>query len=87
MITRTPAVRTFHGLHTGEYGSVKKCIYLSAETILRWFTRTVILVSKREAELITKARFIDKNRLRIIDNGVIVPEKVRSEPDNTKLPL
>ena len=73
--TGVPAVHTFHGLHVGEYGAVKKALYLLVERILGWFTTSAICVSDGERQLIEAARFIAPEKLRTVVNGVAIPQQ------------
>lgn len=87
LITRRPCVHTFHGLHVGEYGKVKRMIYLGIERFLGMSTRTAICVSQGEYDLICAARILPSRKMRIVENGVIVAEALRVPPQNDRLEI
>nr|WP_276315322.1 glycosyltransferase [Devosia salina] len=80
-------VHTFHGLHVGEYGRVKKAGYLAIERALGWFTGAAICVSDGERKLIEAAGFMPQSKLRTVVNGVAIPELRSAEPDQTRLDI
>lgn len=73
-----PCVHTFHGLHVGEYSSLKKHIYIALEKFLGVFTKVVICVSNGELENIKSEGIVQVNKLIQIDNGVKVPDIAHS---------
>jgi glycosyltransferase involved in cell wall biosynthesis len=73
-----PCIHTFHGLHVGEYSSLKKHIYIALEWFLGVFTKRVICVSHGELESIKSEGIVPANKLIQIDNGVKVPDRVHA---------
>ncbi len=76
LLTGIPCVHTFHGVHMGEYGPVKRWLY-------RWYergsaalagVRTGIAVSRGEREQIVREGLFPDSRLVVVENGVRVPE-------------
>lgn len=84
-ITGLPCVHTFHGVHVGEYGAVKKGLYLGLERVLGHFTAMAIAVSGGEAALIREARLLPEAKLKIIENGVAVPRVLNHTPQGDVL--
>ncbi len=78
--TKAKVVHTFHGLHIGSYNSIQKSLYLLIEKILSLFTDAFVNVSAGENELIRRYKVANKNKLRIINNGVEIPTNIVS-PD------
>jgi glycosyltransferase involved in cell wall biosynthesis len=78
LVSGIPCVHTFHGLHVGEYSKLKKRIYIALEWFLGVFTTRVICVSHGELESIKSEGIAPANKLIQIDNGVKVPDSVRS---------
>lgn len=74
-VTRAKSVHTFHGLHIGEYGTIKKSLYLGLERALGIMTDRAICVSDTEAHAISSYRLVSPKRLATISNGVEVPRK------------
>lgn len=82
-----PVVHTFHGLHVGEYGPIKKTCYLAIERALGLFTSAAICVSDGERKLIEAAGFMPQGKLRTVVNGVAIPELRSTEPDQARLEI
>jgi glycosyltransferase involved in cell wall biosynthesis len=73
-VTALPCVHTFHGVHMGVYSQSKKALYCLLERMLSLVTRIGIAVSQGEAEQIVAAKLMPARKLRIIENGVTIPE-------------
>lgn len=73
---RRPVVHTFHGLHIGEYGAVKRYLYLGLERFLGRGTQMAICVSEGEAQLVRDAGFLPSGRLAVIPNGIEIPGNI-----------
>lgn len=74
LITGRACVHTLHGLHVGEYGRVKREIYLTLERFLGLMTRYAICVSDGEHDAVSGARILPARKLVTIPNGVVVPQ-------------
>ncbi len=74
VITKVKVIHTFHGLHIGEYNSAQRFFYISIEKFLGLFTHTFINVSKSENELVADFRITNKSKLKVIENGVVIPK-------------
>lgn len=68
-------IHTFHGLHIGSYGFLKRNLYLIFERALSIVTSKIIAVSQSEKELMLKNKISVSNRIELIENGVEVTEK------------
>lgn len=84
-MTGVPCVHTFHGLHVGEYGAIKRGIYLTLERLLGLATKAAICVSSGERDLIRAARILPDRKLQVIENGVVVPETVLPHDDGLRI--
>lgn len=78
-MTGVPCVHTFHGLHVGDYGAARREVYLMLERALGLATRAAICVSEGERALIAAARILPARKLRVIENGVLVPDQVAGQ--------
>lgn len=76
MLTGLPCVHTMHGVHMGEYGKIKKSLYRCYERCMSCFTHSVIAVSRGERALILKESLVPEKKIRLIENGVSLPEKM-----------
>lgn len=85
VMTGRACVHTFHGLHVGEYGALKKRLYLGLERVMGRATRAAIAVSDGEAAQIRAAGLVPDAKLHVIDNGVFVPEDVTHAPQQEVL--
>ncbi len=87
LITGIPVVHTFHGLHTGKYGGVKKAVYIWIEKILSLFTKTVIAVSNGERENLLLAAIAPERKVKTIENGIEVPAVINrvNNPDEFRV--
>ena len=74
-------VHTLHGVHIGEYGFLKKSVYIFLERFLTLFTDKIINVSNSENSFCLKLGLFKKNRNEIIYNGI----KALLKYDNAKL--
>ena len=73
-LTGLPCVHTFHGVHMAEYSATKKILYRLYERCMSLFTKAGIAVSEGERAQILTERLMPKARLRLIENGVVVPD-------------
>ena len=78
LVAGTPCVHTFHGVHMGEYSPVKKQLYRLYERCMSLFTRTGIAVSQGEQQRILNKGLMPASKLRLIPNGVTLPQAVVS---------
>ena len=76
MMLRVPVLHTYHGFHVGGYGPLMSFIYQWIERFLCLATRAFICVSKGEAAQIAAARLTPAHKLRVIPNGVEIPQDV-----------
>lgn len=67
---RLKAVHTLHGVHIGEYGFLKKRVYIFLERFLALFTDKFINVSNNENSICLKHGLFKKNKSEIIYNGI-----------------
>jgi glycosyltransferase involved in cell wall biosynthesis len=77
-LTGLKCIHTFHGIHTGEYSSVKKRIYLSIEKVLSSFTNKFISVSESEAQTVVTSGITSKDKITVIPNGTYIPLEISS---------
>jgi glycosyltransferase involved in cell wall biosynthesis len=70
ILTFRKAIHTFHGIHIGEYGNIKRRLYLSFERILSGFTSKLISVSKGEYTKTVNLGISNPSKMVIIENGV-----------------
>jgi glycosyltransferase involved in cell wall biosynthesis len=84
LITRTPCVHSFHGIHIGEYNYFQEKIYLTLEKFLSVLTSQVIATSKSEFDIFLNLKICKKNKISTIYNGVQIEDKaiIRSESLN-----
>ncbi len=73
VLTGLPCVHTYHGVHVGEYGRLKKKIYCLYERFLSLFSRRAIAVSEGERTQILTEGLISPGKLHFVPNGVEVP--------------
>lgn len=73
-ITNVKCIHTFHGVHLNQYNAVSKAAYKLIERLLSRSTNAFVSVSQSEYESVLKNKFADKNKLHIIENGVVIPE-------------
>lgn len=85
VLVRRPCVHTFHGLHTGEYPPLKKALYLALERVLGRFTSAAICVSRGEREEIRTTRILPSRKLRLVENGVALPDRPADRRRRAKL--
>lgn len=84
LFTGRPVVHTYHGLHIGDYGSIKRNLYISMEKMLGGLTSRSVAVSDGERELLANHRIISDRKLQMVTNGVpLSPVRPRKEPANT----
>lgn len=75
ILTVLPCVHTMHGVHMGEYGRIKKSLYRGYERCMSHFTHSVIAVSQGERKLILQESLVPEKKIRLIENGVALPDK------------
>ena len=73
--TRRRSVHTFHGLHIGEYSTIRKNLYRLVEHLLWQLSDQVIAVSQGEAAEVLQFLKVSRTKLAIIPNGVVIPEE------------
>lgn len=78
-LTGLPCVHTYHGVHMGGYGRLEKFIYRLCERFFSLFTHAAITVSEGERAQILAEGLIPPAKLRLIPNGVEVPEVASGE--------
>jgi glycosyltransferase involved in cell wall biosynthesis len=83
--TRRFSVHTFHGLHVGEYRTIKKSIYRLVEQLLWRLSDHVIAVSEGEATEILQFLSVSRQKLTIIPNGVVIPDESPMEEPSSML--
>lgn len=69
-LTGIPWIHTPHGIHTGEYGKLKKNLYQKYENHFLKVPDLVIFVSKEEQIKASTEQLWTKTRFRVIPNGV-----------------
>jgi glycosyltransferase involved in cell wall biosynthesis len=69
-----PVVHTFQGIHIGTYSSLQTWLYLRLEEVFGWFTARSIAVSQSEFDLVKKLNIVRNRNLRLVVNGVEIPE-------------
>ncbi len=73
ILLRLPCAHTFHGVHVGQYGRLKKFLYVKLERLLACFTQAGIAVSQGEREQVSRLGLFPASRLHLIENGVELP--------------
>lgn len=73
--TRRLSVHTFHGLHIGEYPTIRKNLYRLVEKLLWHLSDQVIAVSQGEAAEVLQFLKVSPTKLAVIPNGVVIPEE------------
>ncbi len=63
-------LHTFHGVHIGQYGAVRRAAYLAAERLLRPLTDGFVCVSEGERRQCLALRISAPARTRVICNGL-----------------
>ena len=67
---RLKIVHTLHGVHIGEYGFLKKSVYIFLERFLTLFTDKFINVSNSENSVCLKLKLFKKSKSEIVYNGI-----------------
>jgi glycosyltransferase involved in cell wall biosynthesis len=70
MLTKIPAVHTFHGLHIDNYDPFRKLFFLTVEKILSLFTSRFICVSGSEFKRVVSSKIAPESKIVVICNGV-----------------
>jgi glycosyltransferase involved in cell wall biosynthesis len=78
-LTSKPCIHTFHGIHTDQYNRLIKFAYINIERILSLFTNVFISVSESELNKVKKLKISGRRKIKIICNGVVMPDKRTSE--------
>lgn len=78
-LIKIKCIHTFHGVHLNQYNVVSKTSYKLIERFLSRSTDAFVSVSQSEYESVLKNKFADKNKLHIIENGVVIPELPTNE--------
>lgn len=71
ILTGKKVIHTFHGFHIGEYSKLTKKVYCFYESLCSFVTDFAICVSQNELRAISES--IRLSRVRVVDNGVNVP--------------
>ena len=74
ILSGTPCVHTFHGLHMDHYSIFTRTAYKICEKLLCLITAHAISVSESETRAILQEKFCSKDRLATIPNGVSIPK-------------
>ena len=74
-------VHTLHGVHIGEYGFLKRNVYIFLERFLTLFTDKFINVSNSENNLCLKLGLFKKSKSKVVYNGI----KALLKDDNAKI--
>lgn len=74
-------VHTLHGVHIGEYGFLKRNVYIFLERFLTLFTDKFINVSNSENSLCLKLGLFKKSKSKVVYNGI----KALLKKDNAKI--
>lgn len=75
-----PIIHTFQGVHIGTYSMVQTWLYLRLEEVFGWFTARTIAVSQSEFDLVKKLNIVRNRNLRLIPNGVEIPNALTEKP-------
>jgi glycosyltransferase involved in cell wall biosynthesis len=75
LMTGKPCIHTFHGIHLGEYGPIKKILYLVLECFFSKLTRNIIAVSSGEANKLKTYKLCNHQKIIVIENGVVIPSE------------
>ncbi len=86
ILTGLPCVHTFHGVHMDGYKPVKRYVYRLYEHFMSLFTRVGIAVSEGEKAQIISEGLMPASKLRLVSNGVSIPEQKEHEDGPLSLP-
>jgi glycosyltransferase involved in cell wall biosynthesis len=83
-MSKLKCVHTFHGLHIGKYNMFTLKTYRIYEKIMSRYTNKVIAVSNSEKSSIIDFLNLKKDKIKVIENGVFIPNKneIRNEESN-----
>jgi len=81
LLTNTPVVHTFHGIHYGRYAYWKQRLYFTVERCLSKLTKCIINVSDAEHDEGVRLKLFSKAKARVIYNGIDVKKILRSSVD------
>jgi glycosyltransferase involved in cell wall biosynthesis len=73
LLTNRRSVHTFHGVHIGRYGKLKRFLYLTLERLFSSITRAIIAVSSSEREQMVTLRIAPPGKISIVENGIEIP--------------
>lgn len=79
LISSTPCIHTFDGVHTGNYNNYQKFLYILLERFLSLFTKKIISVSDGEYKEIIENKIANPSKISIVKNGVGIPNSPISE--------
>lgn len=75
-MTGKPCIHTFHGVHIGEYGPIKRTLYLVLERFFSKLTQYIIAVSPSESNKLETYKLCNPQKIIIIENGVVIPSEI-----------
>ncbi|MDR3358445.1 MAG: glycosyltransferase family 4 protein [Desulfovibrio sp.] len=81
-LTGLPCVHTFHGVHMDRYRPGKQIAYRLYERMMSLLTRSGISVSEGELTQIVASGLMPRSKLRLIPNGVVIPDEKRGGRDD-----
>ncbi|MDP1858862.1 MAG: glycosyltransferase [Gemmatimonadaceae bacterium] len=70
LLPRLRVLHTFHGVHIGQYGTVRRAAYLTVERLLRPLTDGFVCVSAGERRQCVALRLAAPDRTLVIHNGL-----------------
>lgn len=74
VLSKTPVVHTFHGIHVGSYNKYQKKLYAAVEKALSFKTKVIISVSESEKRKAVRQGIAPLSKITVIKNGVEIPQ-------------
>ncbi len=81
LLTKTPVVHTFHGIHYEKYSYIKQRFYFILERCLSLLTKYIINVSDAEYHEGLRMKLFPESKARVIYNGVDTERLLKSDVD------
>lgn len=82
IISRRRSIHTFHGIHIGEYGAIKRVLYILLERTFSFVTDRIIATSMSELSRLKSLRLALPEKLVLIENGIDLPEQIEIPPNS-----
>ena len=87
LLSKTPVVHTFHGVHIGSYKALKRAVYCFYEKAQGALTKKIIAVSAGEQTELVERLGITSSKICLIENGVEGSSNPKSSAGSFRSPL